>query len=294
MTSDDWFGDFVLADEEEEEEKAPSPVRLHRKGKDIDLSYTASWLYECVLPEKRASAEVFLKYLIVFMHGKRNIRKRPLHESLLSTSQRGVYHRIMDELKDPVRRERIFGFINSQEITGRLINYFVVYYALVEREMSYYLDRTRYPHRVIGEMTNNPDQPEILKRISQGENIVWLNLHQEYKNSKNKKGRRNRHAPFRRSLTVLGRDGEEYSLCELNFYLWLDEIGGFDLFYLFEEDIRQKKAQYDEEKRKLDRSRQKKRKRKVVLKKTDGKNYKSHILRCVTRVPFSILKPEKQ
>ena len=143
------------------------------------------------------------------------------------------------------------GFINHKDITKRLINYFVVHYILVQHKTCYYLDKRVYPFRIIGEF-NEHNNPEALELTAQGANVVWINLHQEYKTSKNKKGRRNMHAPYARSASVDGGDLQNYALCELNFYIWLDDMGGFEAFYKLETDVRDKKARYDEDKRALD------------------------------------------
>ena len=63
-----------------------------------------------------------------------------------------------------------------------------------------------------------------------------------------------------------------YALCELNFYIWLDDMGGFDAFFRLESDIRDKKARYDEDKRISDQHihTNRRKKKKIVLKDTDG------------------------
>jgi len=302
--SKDWFDDLtfgstadnVWVEPEVETEQnhfldsAQGKDVVHKRGMNLHLTKFISVLFEASDTAQYSIINNFIQYFILFAYGKRNIRKDAVDESKLNMSQKEVYNRIREEMKNPIRRQRILNFINQKDITKRLINYFVVHYSLMEREMSYYLDKTSYPFKVIGEL-NNPQQLEILKRKENGENIVWINFHQEYKNSKNKKGRRNRHAPYRRSISVQGADGNEYSLCELNFYLWLDEIGGFELFYMFESDIRDKKAKYDEDKRIQENQIVvgKKKKRKIVLRNTDGRNYKTHLVQCKTAAPFSII-----
>jgi hypothetical protein len=305
--SDDWFGDFVLDDtwlSNEPTTLLVEPIQsshdsrkgrelIHKRGLPLDLTLIATSLQQACKAGKQEFIQTFMCYFILHTYGRRNIRKDAVTENNLTQSQREVYARIRSELQNPVRRDRILSFINEKVITKRLINYFVVHYSLIVREISYYLDRSQYPYRIVGDF-NNPQQQEILERISQGENIVWINFHQEYKNSKNKKGRRNRHAPYRRSVSVHGADGNEYSICELNFYLWLDDVGGFDLFYLFEADIREKKAKYDEEKRSKEHKvtviegSSKRKKRKIVLKHTDGRNYKTHLISFPTKAPFTL------
>jgi hypothetical protein len=235
--------------------------------------------------------ELLNEFLILLIYGKRNMKKEAVELEKLSSLEREVYYRISNELSNQSRRTRIYNFIRQRCITKRLINYFVVQYILTQREISYYLDKRTYPYKVIGEY-NKPNQPDILRLISQGHNIVWINLHQEYKTSKNKKGRRNLHAPYARSVTVKEIGSLSRSLGELNFYIWLDDVGAYDVFYAFESDIRDQKAKYDEEKRNQDAKsllggkRTKQKKRKVVLKHTDGKNYRTFIVNYERPAPF--------
>ncbi len=269
--------------------------RIYKRGLPLDVTPVVGIVYSCLDPAQHAKARMFLQYFIMCTYGQRNLRKDAVDESKLTKEQWEVYRRIRSEMDKPERRQRILDFINKKEITRRLINYFVVHYALIKQEMSYYLDRRTYPYKILGQM-NEPHQPDIIRLIDQGANIVWLNFHQEYKNSKNKNGRRNRHAPYRRSTSVKGSDGHDYSLCELNFYIWLDDVGGFDLFYMFENDIRDQKAEDARVKRQRDEEHQpavlgKRRKEKVVLRKTDGRNYKTFAVECNRPAAFSVTTP---
>ena len=268
--------------------------RTYKRGLTLDVTPLVGIVQSCIDASQVPKAQIFLQYLIMFTYGQRNLRKDPVDESKLTKEQLEVYRRIRAEMGRPERRQRILEFINKKDITRRLINYFVVHYALVKQELSYYLDRRTYPYKIIGQL-NEPNQPEIIKLIDQGANIVWLNFHQEYKNSKNRNGRRNRHAPYRRSTSVKGADGQDYSLCELNFYIWLDDVGGFELFYMFESDIRDQKAEDARVKRQREEDHQpdvgKRRKEKVVLRKTDGRNYKTYAVECNRPAAFSVATP---
>lgn len=268
--------------------------RVYKHGLPLDISPVVGIVFSCTDSTQHEKARALLQAFILLAYGQRNLRKQAVDESKLTSEQLEVYQSIREEMAKPERRKRILEFIDKKEITRRLINYFVVHYALVSKELSYYLDRRTYPYKIIGEL-NNPNQPEIVKLIDAGENIVWLNFHQQYKNSKHRNGRRNRHAPYRRSTSVHGSDGAEYSLCELNFYLWLDDVGGFDLFYRFENEIRDQKAEDARIKRQRDEEHNtaagKKKKEKIVLRKTDGKNYKTYAIECNRPAAFSSLTP---
>lgn len=266
-------------------ERAPEKVTVHKRGL-TDLScFCYNLLAMCQSLNKvnvEELVDVICMFMILQINGKRNTKKDAVPETALSSFEQIIYTRLRKELEYEPRRKRIFEFINQRDNTSRrLINYFVVRYALMEREMSYYLDKTNYPYKIIGVM-NRPDQPDILKRIANGEYIVWINFHQSYKDSKNREGRKGRHAPYKRSVSVRDND-TEYSLCELNFYLWLDEVGGFELFDMFEPDVRAKKAQYDEQKRRKNQIGTSK-KSKIILSQTDGMNYKTSIV-CHERPP---------
>lgn len=217
--------------------------------------------------------------LVLCMFGKRNITKKAVVPHKLSANEHRVYKKIRRELQNVKRRERVFQFLDQRGITKRLINYFVVHYCLLEHQVSYYLDRRTYPYQIVGEL-NTPNCKWILDLVGQGANIVWINLHQEYKQTKQERGHKNMHAPYARSTSVIGEDNREYSLCELNFYIWFDDIGGIDAFYRLESDIRKCKQRSDEQRRKVRARRKvdemKQHKSKTVLKTTDGRNYATY------------------
>jgi hypothetical protein len=264
---------------------------IHKTGMKTYVDKLLQVVRKVSLPCNKKKVNMFSEYMILYIHGKRNMKKEPVNVSKLNSSEKEVYKRIRKELTNPERRERIFKFINQRDITKRLINYFVVHYILIQNEISYYLDKRTYPYKILGDF-NNPHNSDILRLKEKGANIIWINLHQEYKTSKNKKGRRNLHAPYARSISVKGEDACEYSLCELNFYIWLDDMGGFDAFYHVERDVRDKKTQYDEEKRINDNTNEnygKRKKRKIVLKNTDGRNYKTYVVKYEKPAPYSFL-----
>lgn len=196
------------ASDPEAKTAARTTDRIWKRSPPVDLAVLVSAI-RCALnataPSTQETMRELLLHVILHAYGQRQVRKDSVDEDSLTPDQREVYRRIRREMDNPQRRERVLEFIQKKEITRRLINYFVVHYSLVEREISYYLDKTSYPYKILGEL-NQPNQPDILRRIEQGDHIVFLNFHTEYKNSKNKYGRRNRHAPYRRSTAVRGGD----------------------------------------------------------------------------------------
>lgn len=225
--------------------------------------------------------KIVFPYLALLLTGKRNMKKQSVQENQLTTSELSDYKYIKEQLENKVRRKRVVDFINSRDITKRLINFFVVHYIRIHKEVAYFLDKTTYPYRIVGEF-NQPFQSYILSLKQAGNDIRWINLHQQYKMSKTKNGKSNLISPYARSVSVKDESGFEYSLCEMGFYLWLDESGGFDVFAHFEQDVRAKKKIYDVQIReqKLSGSKIKKRK---MLNECDGRNYKTYI----TPVSFS-------
>jgi len=260
-----------------------------RRAIPVHLTPLLNRLFTLCPAEDVEKLKILSVYMASELYGKRNIRKEEVAPEELSKYERAIYNRIRKELRQfPGRWERIYDFVNQKGITARLINYFIVTYILTEQKVSYYLDKSSYPFRIIGQY-NKVDQPDILQRIGQGEHIVWINLHQEYKDSKGKKGRRNRHAPYRRGTVVKGEDGKLYSLCELNFYLWMDDVGGLEAFKKFQDDVIHKKTKYNEEKRlhESNRSFGKRRKHKIILGNTDGRNYQTYFLEYEKPSPYS-------
>jgi hypothetical protein len=271
MFCDDGFDDDQPTDHPEvcDNSESSHARRVHKHGLH---NYLRDLMNDLQLFGVSASkVEAFIPFLVLGVFGKRHLEKQALAESQVSLAEQHIYRVIRDKLANPVRKQRIFDFMNSTTITKRLINFFVVHYVLIHKEVSYFLDKRVYPHRIVGEI-NQPFQPEIKER---GEGIVWVNLHQEYKASKTKSGKSNLHAPYARSVSIKGDDNQDYSLCALNFYCWLDEIGGFEAFEHFESDVREKKREHDARRRTLQSEKSKK--RKVVLKQTDGRNYKTYV-----------------
>ncbi len=227
------------------------------------------------------------KYLILLVLGRRNVKKEAVEPCKLTLIEKQVFLKIQQGLTDQERKDRVFAFMKQRGVTKRLINYFVVHYILVEREVSYYLDRRGSKGVIIGEM-GNPFQQEIINLIQMGANIVWINLHQEYKTSKNRDGQRNLHTPYARSTSVQDNFSGGFSLCELNFYTWLEHVGGFEAFRMLEGHIRAEKIKYDFYKRSVKKlSGGTNKRRKIILKQTDGKNYRTFLLNGSVPLPYS-------
>ena len=117
--------------------------------------------------------QAFIEYLILFVHGKRNMKKEAVGMEHLNDRERTVYQRIVRDLTQYNRKDRILGFINHKDITKRLINYFVVHYILVQHKTSYYLDKRTYPFQIVGGF-NDPNDSEALQMIAEGGNVVWI------------------------------------------------------------------------------------------------------------------------
>ena len=199
----------------------------------------------------REIRRTFLVYFIMYIYGKRRLDKRAIDSTGLTNRESHVYDRVRRELATKSKRERIYDFIGRKHNTKRLVNFFVVHYIVMYNPVSYYLNKTSYPYRIEG-LLNQYNQPSVRQKISDGHCITWMNLHNEYKSSKTKAGRHRLHTPYARSVTVQTEDDSTtaYSLCELNFYLWLDEVGGIEVFERLEPDIRRHKKSFDAARRK--------------------------------------------
>lgn len=184
------------------------------------------------------------QFLVMKIFGKRSFRKSAVQQECLSECEQYIHSQIQEKLECGIRKERINIFLSSS-ITKRLINFFIVQYVQFHKEVAYWLDKTKYPFKIIGNF-NQPNQQLVIERIAAGDHIVWINIHHQYQICKNQHLKL-LHAPYARSVSVVNTS--DYSLCELKFYLWLDEIGGFEAFTYFQEDIREKKRIADQAKR---------------------------------------------
>ncbi len=279
----EWMNLLETTTQKVEEQKSNKHTKrmVHKTGLQNYMSLLIRILSDMGVSESKRMS--FISFLVLRTFGKRNLEKKAVNESEISQAELYVYKHIRLKLQDPIRRKRIFDFIQTKDITKRLINFFVVHYVLMHKEVTYYLDKRQYPYKIIGQL-NQFFQSDIIQLQETGANIVWINLHQEYKNSKTKNGKSNLHAPYARSISVKGDDEVDYSLCALNFYCWFDDVGGFEAFNHFESDIREKKRLYDEKNRKDHNSLSKK--RKVILKQTNGRNYKTFISQGYIPEPY--------
>jgi hypothetical protein len=192
--------------------------------------------------------DYFLCYFVMQLLGQRRLMKHSVHPVDLSSSEYAVYKYTQQAFEVPGRADRIISFLSGDRRTKRMINYFAVHY-ISTTKMSYYLDRTSYPYHITGGM-NTYDDPVVLAKIANGVNITWIDLNREYRLSKQRFGRHRMHAPYARSVTVDRGDSlKGFSLCELNFYVWMDEVGGMEAFEYHETQIRINKKLFDSARR---------------------------------------------
>lgn len=229
---------------------------------------------------KRSEALRPLAHLAIKIYGKRVFQKHAVQGQDLTEHEQVLWYNIQQKFKNnPLQKQRVIQFINHKNISRRVISYFVVHYSYEEKSLWYWLDRRTYPYQIIGEF-NNPHNDTALQLKSQGHDIRWVNFHQLYKVSKSKIGKGNYHDCYDRTAPV-DIDGKPYAIGVLNFYMWLDEVGGFDIFFKLEEDIRAKKAKYDEQSRTIKASHseaRQRRKHKVVMKNSQDGNFKAFAL----------------
>ncbi len=229
--------------------------------------------------------DAILSYFVLQNRGRRFMQKNTVNVSQLSDMEQRVFAHIQSQLRNPERKRRVTEFLNDRKITRRLINFFVVHYTKFH-PVSYYLDKREYPYKILKPL-NQPVQPHVLELIGQGAPIRWINLYAEYTSCKKMDLYRNCHAAYGRSNAVKDDvNTATYTLCEMNFFLWLDSVGGIDAFRELEPEIRAAKQAYEEDAHAREReqvSGTKRKRCKTLLKDTDGQNFPTFALRYVDR-----------
>lgn len=266
--------------------------RIYKRGAHLDIRSFVDALRSMIpLPQHAMGLRRCVESFVIKLYGRRNIEKQTVQASQLSTVHRLVYQRLQKELENPAKYARVMAFSQLKDVTKRLLNFFVIQYSLIQRELSYYLDRTTYPYQIVGKI-NDPNDVDALRLLAEGRKLVWLNFHREYKNCRNQRG--SLFAPYRRSVCVEGRPGElPWSLCQLNFFSWFDSVGGLDLFRMCEADLRVKKtlAEADQRLHELERlsgPSTNRRKRKVTIRTSDGANYHARVIATPIQTPFHL------
>lgn len=183
-------------------------------------------------------------YMVMRVYGKKHLQKTPVDLTQLLPKERSAYCEIRKKLANPLRKQRLESIMNSA-ITKRLIHFFVVHYVLLHNPLSYWLDKRQYPYKILGDF-NKPNQPDVVRLMNEKAFIVYINIHNEYRLCKNNS--KLIHAPYARSVSVKD-EFSHHSLTEWNFYLWLDEIGGFEAFERVEHDVKLKKQEYENSKK---------------------------------------------
>lgn len=220
---------------------------------DASIALLCNTLFDCLV---RSDSGQVLGFVVLEVYGRRVLNKQAMQVQDLQGTELLVYRRIRKKFENNALKARVLDFIAERTITKRLINYFVVHFAQVH-DVTYYLDKSSYPFRIVGDVSlcrhsslrpdernESPPSFESLTATSRENQCKLIHLYQEYKSSRSQKYK-NFHAPYARSTIVEGEDGFVYSLCELNFYIWLDSVGGFDAFRACEAQIRQEKAEFD-------------------------------------------------
>lgn len=211
--------------------------------------------------------------LLYVLYGKKQLVKFPVNPDDLSSTEAFIYKNALTAFQNPVCHAKIMSFLSDEKISKRLLNFFIVHYILLYNPLTYTLDRRSYPYIVSNYNTEIPGND-----IHSLAGTELINLHQEYKKSKFCRAQKNMHSPYARSVSVTDKlftwNSKQFSLCEVNFAIWLDRVGGIDIFYKFYPDIKAKKLVHDRKgrKRRTEQTNAMK-KRKVILKETNGLNY---------------------
>ncbi len=221
-----------------------SDVIVLSRGMVLDPGPMIGSLFRVVPAHKYDKLRHYLRFLTLNLYGLRNVRKVPVPVSQLGVGEQAVYKSIKKKLRaNPKLVAKIDAFRSVPGRSARLINFFVVTFS-ARVPVEYWQDRRKWPYKIISRVR---DDAKVLALKEQGANVVWVNLFQEYKNGKLYDGRRNCSAPFRRNKLVQDGPGPEdvLSLCELNFFLWFEDISGMEIFEIYEKKIKAKKAEAD-------------------------------------------------
>lgn len=186
--------------------------------------------WSAVLP--RTVSRHLTMFFLVFRVGRRQLQKETVPPHRLGMKDAILFKQIEKQFANPVRLQRVMEFMRNSEITGRLLNYFVVVYS-ANYPVTYELDRSSYPYR-ISKWTRT-------RRLG----CELVDLHDEYQKAKMSGNRRNNFAPYARSVAVQSRFGP-IVLCQCAFYLWLDSICGFEALIYRLSDVKAKKIEHDE------------------------------------------------
>lgn len=277
-------------------EPVPAPLMTNeRPSAEQSDARLLQWMRHVVyiLNDTPAPAlDAVLSYFILQNRGRRFMQKNTVNVNQLSESEQRVFAHIQSQLRNPERKRRVTEFLNDRKITRRLINFFVVHYTKFH-PVAYYLDKRQYPYTIVKPM-NQPALPQVLELIGQGAPIRWINLYAEYMSCKKLDLYRNCHAAYGRSNAVKDDvNTATYTLCEMNFFLWLDSVGGIDAFRELEPEIRAAKQAYEEESHAREREQVvgvKRKRCKTLLKDTHGQNFPTFALRYVDRStpPFAL------
>lgn len=255
----------------------PDPAVPISKSLDAHLSQFVR-IVHTIYP--KINTRALIERVLLTEIGRRNITKEVIPSTKASRADKIVARRLRSILMNSVRRTRILTFLSQKNVSKRMLNFFVVHYTLLYNDLTYFLDRSVYPYRIVA-------GDEDISR-----DAVFINLHQEYKVMKTNRVMRNVHSPYARSVAIddplFTMAEHTYSLSELSFAVWLDNVGGIDTFYRLEQDVRAKKRQFDNDKRHLRTTRKRK---KIQIQHTNGKNYSTRVYACAAGAPYIPVAP---
>lgn len=186
-----------------------------------------------------------LQWLVLQIYGKRWFSKNSLTQEQLNEQEVLCLKQIQQKLSyPPERRERIYNLIHNKQISKRLIHYFIAHY-LLENNVRYWVDRTTYPPRIVGNINDSESSPAVKQALAEGRQLEYIQLCYAYKNLKSPIRGMCMNAPYQRSKLVRDQSGKVFSLCQLYFFEWYDDIGASEAFKMLESDIRRQKEIHD-------------------------------------------------
>ena len=195
---------------------------------DDDLLHLQRQLIRLCRDSKSNRLSKVVKCVILQAGTRRRIRKNHVVASELDALTLSVYNRVRKEYAKSHVRKRLDDIMKNTKFSKRLINYFVINFPITVSPVCYFVDKTTYPTRLIGDI-NSSNQLDITQQIPTNDNIQYVNMYLAYK--KHKSLNRHLHVPYGRSPYVSElcyADVTHKTISEINFFLWFDDIAGFE------------------------------------------------------------------
>lgn len=142
---------------------------------------------------------------------------------------KGAYERVQQAIAaNPQLGTRLLRYENlkTMGLSQRDVNFFITHYAR-EKSLSYYIDITEYPHKLVGKV-NDPNDVEAKALIAQGRNVKFIHVYSSYHHVTGWNGGSFR--PHRSGVRIRDASGKIWVMSWCNFYIWFDAICGYEAY----------------------------------------------------------------